>query len=156
MQYRHRSNRDWGLIRKGFVPHTRCMSQANRVLVVALFSYLLIILDISVVLTGLPDIREAFDLSAIGLSWVQNAYLLCFGGFLLLAARAGDHFGRKRVFLIGLGIFTASSLAIGLASSAALLIGARAVQGVGAAAAALSAMGLVVCVFALRPAIARR
>ncbi|MBO6936482.1 MAG: MFS transporter [Deltaproteobacteria bacterium] len=132
------------------------MSQANRVLVVALFSYLLIILDISVVLTGLPDIREAFDLSAIGLSWVQNAYLLCFGGFLLLAARAGDHFGRKRVFLIGLGIFTASSLAIGLASSAALLIGARAVQGVGAAAAALSAMGLVVCVFALRPAIARR
>lgn len=119
----------------------------NHVLAVVLASYLMIVLDISIVITGLPDIQQGLGFSPVALSWVQNAYLLCFGGFLLLAARAGDLLGRKRMLLAGLALFTAASLAIGLAATPAWLIGARAVQGIGAAILAPSVLALISTTF---------
>lgn len=119
----------------------------NRVLAVVLASYLMIVLDISIVITGLPDIQQGVGFSPVTLSWVQNAYLLCFGGFLLLAARAGDLLGRKRMLLGGLALFTTASLAIGLAATPAWLIGARAVQGIGAAILAPSVLTLISTTF---------
>jgi len=113
------------------------------VLTIILASYLMIVLDISIVITGLPKIRESLGFTVAGLSWVQNAYTLAFGGLLLLGARAGDLLGRRRMFVVGLGLFTAASLAIGLASSATWLITARAVQGVGAAILAPSTLALL-------------
>ena len=113
------------------------------VLTIILASYLMIVLDISIVITGLPKIRESLGFTVTGLSWVQNAYTLAFGGLLLLGARAGDLLGRRRMFVAGLGLFTAASLAIGLASSATWLITARAVQGVGAAILAPSTLALL-------------
>lgn len=113
------------------------------VLTIVLTSYLMIVLDISIAITGLPKIREDLAFSATGLSWVQNAYMLSFGGLLMLGARAGDVFGRRRMFLIGLTLFTAASLAIGLAEMPAWLIAARAVQGVGAAILAPAVLALL-------------
>jgi EmrB/QacA subfamily drug resistance transporter len=113
------------------------------VLTIILVSYFMIVLDISIVITGLPKIRENLGFSVTALSWVQNAYTLCFGGFLLLGARAGDLLGRKRMFIIGLAVFTTSSLAIGAATTPALLIGARAVQGLGAAVLAPAVLALI-------------
>ena len=121
--------------------------ERNWVLAVVLISYLMIVLDISIVITGLPDIQQGLGFSPIALSWVQNAYLLCFGGFLLMAARSGDLFGRKRVLLTGLALFTAASLAVGLAQTSAWLIGARAVQGIGAAIIAPSVLALISTTF---------
>src|SRR3954471_3910953 len=92
------------------------------VLAIILVSYLMIVLDISIVITGLPKIQETLAFSPVGLSWVQNAYTLAFGGLLLLGARAGDILGRRRMFIAGLALFTAASVAIGLAQSAAWLI----------------------------------
>jgi EmrB/QacA subfamily drug resistance transporter len=125
-------------------PHNR---SRNRVLAVVLTSYLMIVLDISIVITGLPKIQRELGFSPIALSWVQNAYLLGFGGFLLLGARAGDLLGRKRMLLIGLTLFTSASLAIGLAATPVWLIGARAVQGVGAAILAPSVLALIATTF---------
>ena len=115
----------------------------GKVLAIILVSYLMIVLDISIVITALPKIRQGLGFTATGLSWVQNAYTLAFGGLLLLSARAGDILGRRRLFVAGLGLFTAASLAIGLAQSAAWLIVARAVQGVGAAILAPSSLALL-------------
>lgn len=115
----------------------------NAVLAIVLASYLMIVLDISIVVTALPKIQTGLGFSVAGLSWVQNAYTLAFGGLLLLGARAGDILGRRRMFIVGLGLFTAASLAIGLAQSAAWLITARAVQGVGAAILAPSTLALL-------------
>jgi len=117
------------------------------VLAIVLLTYLMIVLDISIVVTGLPEIREGLGFTPVGLSWVQNAYLLCFGGFLLLAARAGDVLGRKRMLLWGLALFTASSLAIGCAQSSVWLIGARAIQGIGAAILAPTVLALISTTF---------
>lgn len=119
----------------------------NAVLGVVLISYLMIVLDISIVVTGLPEIRADLGFTSVGLSWVQNIYTLFFGGFLLLAARAGDLVGRKRMLLVGLWLFTASSLAIGLALTPAWLVIARAVQGVGAAILAPSVLALISTTF---------
>ena len=102
------------------------------VLVIILASYFMIVLDISFVITALPKIHYSLGFSATELSWVQNAYTLTFGGLLLLGARAGDILGRRRMFVVGIALFTAASLAVGLAQSALWLIAARAVQGVGA------------------------
>ncbi len=121
--------------------------ERNWVLAVVLTSYLMIVLDISIVITGLPDIQQGLGFSPVALSWVQNAYLLCFGGFLLLAARSGDLFGRKRMLLAGLTLFTAASLAVGLANTSTWLIGARAVQGIGAAIIAPSVLALISTTF---------
>ncbi|HEX5568235.1 MAG TPA: MFS transporter [Streptomyces sp.] len=103
----------------------------------------LVVLDISVVNVALPSIRAELGMDAAGLQWVVNAYTLTFAGFLLLGGRAGDLFGRKRMFLAGLGLFTVASLAAGLAQQPWQLLAARAVQGVGAAVLAPSTLTLL-------------
>lgn len=127
-------------------------SAAGPVLAIIMASYLMIVVDISIVITGLPKIQAGLGFSPAGLSWVQNAYTLAFGGLLLLGARAGDILGRRRMFVIGLGIFTLASLAIGLAQSAAWLLVARAVQGMGSAILAPSTLALLSTHFAEGPA----
>ena len=122
------------------------------VLAIILASYLMIVLDISIVITALPQLQRDLGFSATGLSWVQNAYLLAFGGLLLLGARAGDIFGRRRVFVVGLALFAVASVAVGLAQSAAWLIAARGLQGVGAAILAPSTLALLSASFAEGPA----
>lgn len=122
---------------------TSTASRRLPVLAIILVSYLMIVLDISIVITALPKILESLSFSVAGLSWVQNAYTLAFGGFLLLGARAGDILGRRRMFLVGLAIFTLSSVAIGLAQSPAWMLCARALQGVGAAILAPSTLALL-------------
>src|SRR5207247_4514696 len=92
---------------------------------------LMIILDQTIVNVALPSIQADLGFSQSGLAWVVNAYLIAFGGLLLLAGRLGDLIGRKRIFLIALVIFTAASLLCGVSQSKGLLIGARFVQGAG-------------------------
>src|SRR5215469_5288534 len=94
---------------------------------------LMIILDGTIVTVALPSIQRDLHVPADSLTWVLNAYLIAFGGLLLLAGRVGDLIGRKRVFLAGLATFTAASLACGLARNLDLLIAARLVQGAGGA-----------------------
>jgi MFS family permease len=113
------------------------------ILAIIVTSYLMIVIDISIVITGLPKIQEGLGFTHAGLSWVQNAYTLSFGGFLLLGARAGDILGRRRMFIAGLGLFTLASLAIGAAPSAAWLLASRAIQGVGAAILAPTTLALI-------------
>jgi EmrB/QacA subfamily drug resistance transporter len=113
------------------------------VLGIILATYLMIVLDVSVIITALPSIHEGLRFSAADLSWVQSAYALSFGGLLLLGARAGDVFGRRRTFVVGIAVFTAASLLGGLAQSPAWLLAARAVQGVGAAIAAPASLALL-------------
>ena len=108
---------------------------------------LMIVLDTTIVNVALPSIREDLGFSQTSLAWVVNAYLLTFGGFLLLGGRLGDLFGHRRLFLIGIALFTAASLACGLASSQAFLVGARAVQGLGGAVVAVVALSLVMTLF---------
>jgi EmrB/QacA subfamily drug resistance transporter len=119
----------------------------NMVLGIILACYLMIIVDISVIITALPDIRGALGFSSTGLAWVQNAYALTFGGLLLLGARAGDILGRRRVFVGGIALFTTASLLAGLAQSPTWLLTARAAQGVGAAIAAPSTLALLTVTF---------
>jgi EmrB/QacA subfamily drug resistance transporter len=113
------------------------------VLAIILAAYLMIVIDMSIVITALPEIRETFGMTQTSLSWVQNAYLLAYGGFLLAGARAGDIFGRRRMFMVGVAMFTAASLVVGIAPSATLLLAARAGQGVAAAILAPSALSLL-------------
>jgi EmrB/QacA subfamily drug resistance transporter len=108
---------------------------------------LMIILDATIVNTALPSIRSDLGFSQSNLAWVVNAYLIAFGGLLLLAGRIGDLVGQRRVFLIGLGVFTAASLACGLAQSQGMLIGARFVQGVGGAMTSAVILGMIVTMF---------
>jgi EmrB/QacA subfamily drug resistance transporter len=121
-------------------------------LMIILGCYLMIILDISVVLTALPSIHEDLGFSTASLSWVQNAYTLTFGGLLLLGARAGDILGRRQVFVAGIALFSFASMLGGIAQSPAWLLGARALQGVGAAIAAPSTLALLTISFAEGPA----
>lgn len=121
------------------------------VLAIILVSYLMIILDTSIVITGLPKIQAALGFSATHLSWIQSAYTLAFGGLLLLAARAGDVLGRRRMFLIGLAVFTIASLGVGVARSVAWMLAARALQGVGAAILAPTTLALLQSNFAEGP-----
>jgi len=108
---------------------------------------LLIVLDISIVNVALPSIREDLGFSEASLAWVVNAYTLTFGGFMLLAGRLGDLFGHRRVFLLGVTLFTLASLACGLATSQEVLVGARAVQGIGGAVVAAVALSLIMTLF---------
>src|SRR5215208_1064854 len=94
---------------------------------------LMIVLDVTVVNVALPSIQEDLGFSQSSLAWVVNAYLIAFGGLLLLAGRFGDILGRKSIFLAGLAVFTAASLACGVAQSAEVLVAARFAQGVGGA-----------------------
>lgn len=121
------------------------------ILTIALVTYLMIILDISIVIAALPEIQGSFGLTSVQLSWIQNAYLLCFGGFLLVGARAGDAYGRRRLLLVGLAIFTFASFAIGAAPSAWIMIMARGLQGIGAAILAPAVLSLIATTFAEGP-----
>jgi MFS family permease len=113
------------------------------VLTIILAGYAMAVLDVSIVMAALPRIQHVLGFSATGLSWVHNAYALTFGGLLLVGARAGDLLGRRRMFVAGIALFTAASLATGLAQSPAWMISARALQGVGAAILAPATLALL-------------
>jgi EmrB/QacA subfamily drug resistance transporter len=108
---------------------------------------LMIVLDVTIVGVALPSIREDLGFSEASLAWVVNAYLITFGGFLLLGGRLGDLFGHRRLFLLGIVLFTLASLACGLASSQEFLVGARAVQGLGGAVVSAVALSLMMTLF---------
>src|SRR5215471_3155536 len=104
-------------------------------------------LDNNVVNVALPTIERSLHLSVSGLEWIVSSYLLVLGGLLLVGGRVADIYGRRRVFLVGLALFTLSSLAAGLAGSGGELIAARAVQGLGAALVLPASLAIVVATF---------
>jgi EmrB/QacA subfamily drug resistance transporter len=108
---------------------------------------LMIVLDVTIVNVALPSIREDLGFSETSLAWVVNAYLLTYGGFLLLGGRLGDLFGHRRLFLAGITLFTLSSLVCGLATSQGMLVAARAVQGVGGAVTSAVSLSLMMSLF---------
>src|SRR5436190_19578326 len=108
---------------------------------------LMIVLDGTIVNVALPSIRDDLGFSETSLAWVVNAYLLTFGGFLLLGGRLGDLYGHRRLFVSGIGLFTLASLACGLARSQGVLVGARAVQGLGGAVVSAVALSLIMILF---------
>ena len=116
-------------------------------LVVLCLGNLMIVLDTTIVNVALPSIRADLGFSESSLAWVVNAYLLTFGGFLLLGGRLGDLFGQRRLFMAGIAAFTAASVACGLAGSATVLVAARAVQGLGGAVVSAVALSLVMNLF---------
>ena len=116
-------------------------------LLVLCLGVLMIVLDTTIVNVALPSIRQDLHFTETSLVWVVNAYMLTFGGFLLLGGRLGDLFGHRRMFLAGLTLFTIASLACGLAQSQALLIGARAAQGLGGAVVSAVSLSLIMNLF---------
>ncbi len=108
---------------------------------------LMIVLDVTIVGVALPSIQEDLEFTDESLAWVVNAYLITFGGFLLLGGRLGDLFGHRRLFLMGIALFTLASTACGLATSQEMLIGARAVQGIGGAVVSAVALSLMMTLF---------
>ncbi|HEX9597821.1 MAG TPA: MFS transporter [Gaiellaceae bacterium] len=108
---------------------------------------LMIVLDTTIVNVALPSIKDDLGFSATSLAWVVNAYLLTFGGFLLLGGRLGDLFGHRRLFLIGIALFTAASVACGVSTTQGLLVSARAVQGLGGAVVSAVALSLMMNLF---------
>jgi EmrB/QacA subfamily drug resistance transporter len=129
----------------------RRLTNPSVFLFVILTSQLMVVLDTTIVNVALPHIQDGLHFSGSELSWVLNAYLLTFGGLLLLGARAGDLLGRRRTFLVGIAIFSISSLMGGFAGAGWMLLAARAAQGVGAALAAPSSLALLTTVFADGP-----
>jgi EmrB/QacA subfamily drug resistance transporter len=107
----------------------------------------MIVLDVTIVGVALPSIREDLGFSEEALAWVVNAYLITFGGFLLLGGRFGDLFGHRRLFLLGITLFTLASAACGFATSQEMLVGARAVQGIGGAVVSAVALSLMMTLF---------
>jgi EmrB/QacA subfamily drug resistance transporter len=107
----------------------------------------MIVLDVTVVNVALPSVKEDLGFSDTSLAWVVNAYLLTYGGFLLLGGRLGDLYGHRRLFLAGITLFTLASLACGLATSQGMLIAARTVQGVGGAVASAVSLSLMMTLF---------
>ncbi|WP_305094258.1 MFS transporter [Prescottella sp. R16] len=116
-------------------------------LVVIATAQLMVILDSTITNIALPSIQADLGISASGLAWIVNSYVLAFGGLLLLGGRSGDLFGRRRMFRVGIVVFTVASLLGGFAPNAALLIAARILQGVGAAIAAPTALALIATTF---------
>jgi MFS family permease len=112
-------------------------------LIVIATAQLMVVLDATIVNVALPHIQRALGFSGSGLEWVVTVYALAFGGLLLLGGRAGDLLGRRRVFVVGLLLFSAASLAGGFATSEAWLLTARAIQGVGGALIAPTALALI-------------
>jgi len=108
---------------------------------------LMIVLDVTVVNVALPSIQNDLHFSPSSLAWVVNAYLISFGGFLLLAGRLGDLTSRRDVFLVGLAVFTTASAVCGFASSGPVLIGARFIQGLGGALTSAGILGMIVTMF---------
>ena len=116
-------------------------------LVVLCVGFLMIVLDSTIVNVALPSIQTDLELSSGGLAWVINAYLIAFGGLLLLSGRVGDLIGRRQVFLAGLALFTFASLLCGLAMEPWQLIAARFLQGVGGALSSAVILGMIVTMF---------
>ena len=116
-------------------------------LIILCTGMLMIILDSAIVNVALPPIQSDLGFSQSNLAWVVNAYLIPFGGLLLLAGRLGDLIGRRTIFLVGLVVFTAASLACGLAQSQEMLVGARLVQGAGGALTSSVILGIIVTMF---------
>jgi EmrB/QacA subfamily drug resistance transporter len=130
------------------VPHATLDSRKRWLaLMVLCLGVLMIVLDSTIVNVALPSIRTDLGFTETSLVWVVNAYLLTFGGFLLLGGRLGDLFGHRRLFLLGITLFTLASLACGLASSQELLITARAVQGLGGAVVSAVSLSLIMNLF---------
>ena len=129
----------------------RRLTSPSVFLFVILTSQLMVVLDTTIVNVALPHIQQGLHFSGSGLSWVLNAYLLTFGGLLLLGARSGDLLGRRRTFLVGIAVFSLSSLLGGFATTSWMLLAARALQGVGAALAAPSSLALLTTVFSEGP-----
>ena len=129
------------------IGHGRKISGRWLSLLILCTGFLMIIVDTTIVNVALPSIQRDLGFSQSGLAWVVNAYLIAYAGIMLLAGRLGDLIGRKRIFLIGLAMFTAASLLSGLSFSQPLLIGARFLQGVGGAVSSAVILGMVVTLF---------
>jgi EmrB/QacA subfamily drug resistance transporter len=125
-------------------------TETNRwlVLVLVCIAQFMVILDATIVNVALPSIQNGLHFSATSLQWVVNAYALVFGGFLLLGGRASDLLGRQRLFIAGVIVFTVASLINGIATSSGVLIGGRALQGLGAALVSPAALSIVTTTFA--------
>src|SRR5919197_3856244 len=108
---------------------------------------LMIVLDATIVNVALPSIRDDLHFTETSLAWVVNAYLLTYGGFLLLGGRLGDLYGHRRLFLIGITLFTVASLVCGLSTTQGMLIAARSVQGLGGAVASAVSLSLMMTLF---------
>jgi EmrB/QacA subfamily drug resistance transporter len=130
------------------MPHTRTETNRWLVLVLVCIAQFMVVLDATIVNVALPSIQEDLHFSQGSLQWVINGYTLVFGGFLLLGGRASDLFGRRRLFLIGIVIFSVASLLNGLAQSGNWLIAARALQGLGAALVSPAALSIITTTFA--------
>jgi EmrB/QacA subfamily drug resistance transporter len=117
-------------------------------LIILCAAQFMVVLDASIVNVALPSIQRALDFSQENLQWVVNAYVLLFGGFLLLGGRVADLLGRRRMFIAGLGLFSVASLAGGFATSEAMLIAARGLQGLGAALLSAAALSIITVTFA--------
>src|SRR5947209_285775 len=109
--------------------------------------FLLIVVDMTIVNVAMPSIQRDLGFSQSALAWVINAYLVAFGGLLLLAGRLGDLAGRKRVYLYGLGIFIGASVLCGLSFNQPMLIAARFIQGIGGAASSAVILAMIVTLF---------
>src|SRR5207245_667515 len=116
-------------------------------LIVLCTGFLLIVVDMTIVNVALPSIQKDLGFSQSGLAWVVNAYLIAFGGLLLLAGRVGDLVGRKRVYMAGLAIFTSASVLCGLSFAQPMLIAARFVQGIGGAVSSAVILAMIVTLF---------
>ena len=116
-------------------------------LVVLCAGFLLVVVDATIVNVALPSIGRDLRFSQSGLAWVVNAYLIAFAGLLLLTGRLGDLLGRKRVFLVGLAVFTGASVLCGLSVNQPMLVGARFLQGVGGAASSSVILAMIVNLF---------
>src|SRR3954466_2613100 len=134
---------------QGEAHQTQQMSDRNRwvALYVLCVGMLMIVLDITVVNVALPSIKSDLGFSQASLAWVVNAYLITFGGLLLLMGRLGDLIGRRTIFLTGLAVFTTASLLCGIAESQAMLVGARFLQGIGGAMTSAVILGMIVTMF---------
>src|SRR6187397_570026 len=122
----------------------------NRWLILAIVgaAFFMTVLDVAIVNVAIPSIQTDLNVTETTVQWVLIAYAITFGGFLLLGGRMADLLGRKRIFLVGLVLFTVASLVCGLANNISVLIGARAVQGVGAAIISPAALSIVTTTFA--------
>ena len=127
---------------------SRTFLRGNALLLMICLAQFMVILDVSIVNVALPTIRDGLGFSTDGLQWVVNAYTLPFAGFLLLGGRASDLLGRRRVFLAGTTVFAIASLACAVAGSPAVLIAARAIQGVGGAIISAASLAILTTSFA--------
>ncbi len=128
-------------------PRRRLVLSPSVSLLVILAAQLMVVLDATIVNVALPHIQSSLGFTSTSLSWVLNAYILTFGGLLMLGARSGDLLGRRRIFIGGIVLFSLASLVGGLATTTWMLLGARAAQGVGGALAAPSALALLTTLF---------